>query len=303
MRLFVTGGSGFIGRHLLKEVASRVDACCVPSRSGFAQAQPNVSYVRYDGSTEGLCAALSAFKPDAVIHCAAAGVSPDERDNRYLAEVNSILPARLLVAAQDCGVKAFIHLGSMAEYRPPEDNTLLQEEGPITLHGAYGASKAAATSLLSVLATNQQSSCCVLSLRIFGVYGPGEAQHRLTSQILRKTRKRETVELSAGTQIRDFIYIKDVIGGIWAGLTYAMSCSGGYDIINIGSGHEQSVRDFVLNFCKAGALDTDRLKFGALPMRDTDAPYLVADIRKAKQLLGWQPEWVSRGLEDFFQSL
>jgi len=298
-RLFLTGGSGFIGRHFIRQYADRFEAICAPQRSVSEINDGVVLRPRTDGSNASLCELLSDFKPDAVVNLAAVGVKPGDRDVDDMVRVNACLPGELFAAARMSGARGFVQAGSMAEYAFPDVPRVLMEADPLNYHNSYGASKAAATLLLSAAVTG---ACMgAVTLRFFGVYGPGEGPHRLTSHILREMNKGKRVPLSKGTQERDFIYIKDVLSAIYKAINYANANLGRHEVVNIGSGEAISVKRFAINFCKAGGFSPAGLNFGVQPFRETDAPYLVADIGKAKSLLNWSPQWRgSKGLEDFF---
>lgn len=301
MRLFIPGGSGFIGRNFLANFASEFSEILVPVRGDAPQGSGHTSFKSYGGNVDMICSMLRDFTPDVVINCAAAGIQPGERGRDVLANANIRLPGRLYESAKDSDVSAFIHLGSMAEYAAQDTAKKLVETDAVTYDNIYGVSKVAATTMLATLA--EDFGPAVTSLRIFGVFGPGESPHRLTSHLASKLRSGETIALSAGTQIRDFIYIRDVVDAIQSAVNFALTRDGGHEIINIGSGVGISVHDFVYAFCKAGGLPVDKLDFGALPMRDTDVPFLVANIEKAANLLDWQPQWNGdAGLKDFFRS-
>ena len=301
-RLYITGGRGFIARHFLQTHSYDFEVICAPHRREPSVQEGHIERPKSDGSAEDLCRILKAFKPDVVVNFAASGVKPNNRDADNLTRTNATLAAALFSSARDCGAQGFVQIGSMAEYAAPDTARPLLETDALTYTNRYGTSKAAATLLLSSLA--ESAGIATFTLRLFGVYGPGELPHRLTSHILKQTQSGALVELSAGTQQRDFIYIRDVVSAISAAINSSLSQDGGHEIINIGSGQAISVKDFVLDFCAAGNLPTSGLKFGSLPMRDTDAPYLVADISKAKRLLNWTPKWNHHiGLRDFFKML
>lgn len=301
MKLFITGARGFIGGHFLSQTEHDFAQVVAPQRGEAGSTVRGLHRPGYDGSTAGLCNLLADFEPDVVINCAAAGIHPGERGRRLLADVNSCLPGALFEAAQDSGAQAFVQLGSMAEYSAPKARVKLSESAPTTHENIYGASKSAASSLLSTLAG--EGDLHATTLRLFGVFGPGEAPHRLTSQLITRLTQDEIMPLSAGTQVRDFVYIRDVVSAMDAAVKHSLSAAAGHDIVNIGSGVGQSVHDFVKAFCTAGGFSTDKLDFGAMPMRDTDAPYLVADIQRAKAVLGWSPAWTGpKALTDYFSN-
>ncbi|MEE9272176.1 MAG: NAD(P)-dependent oxidoreductase [Robiginitomaculum sp.] len=290
--LFLTGGTGYIGQAFLQSERTNFSTIIVPTRSADSFQDKNIQYIRTNGTSESLIHLLKKNDPDIVINCAAAGIRPDERDPNYLSKINSYLPVQLLQASRSTKVSRFIQIGSMAEYAPPVARVPLAETHPIGYENTYGTSKAAATLMLSTLAFN--ANIPLITLRLFGIYGPLEAEHRLTTQLLKKLRTGQNVPLSKGTQVRDFIYVKDAVEAMHRASFVDLPAK--HHIINIGTGQGVSVRDFVMSLCTEGNFDQKLLKFGHLPMRDTDAPYLVADTRKAKTLLNWQARWTVKNV-------
>jgi len=276
-QLLLTGGAGFIGGHFLNDYAHKFDRVIVPTRREFISAKPNVEIIPTDGTVFSMVNIVKYSQPNVIINCAAAGIKPRDRNWNTLRETNIDLPVALFSTAQSLGCNTFIQLSSMAEYSPPPTNRPLKETDNLGAQNFYGQSKISSSRLLDKLFSDGRTN--LITLRLFGVFGPGESSHRLTTHIREKIGSGKEVPLSIGTQIRDFIYIKDV------------------------TGYGLSVKDFVMAFCDAGNLDTNQLNFGALPLRDTDIPYLVANIIKAETFLGWKPRWtLDKALLDYFET-
>jgi len=204
---------------------------------------------------------------------------------------NVELPIRLCKTLMKMGGESFIQLGSMSEYdNLPEQMPI--SETHITSKDAnqYGGSKALATRGLMELETENEP-LNIIVLRLFGVFGAKEAPHRLLPSLYKGLAANKNVPMSHGLQIRDFVYIKDVVDAISASLALSRTSHSMKDIINIGSGRPLSVKDFAIAFCKANGFEENLLKFGSLPQRDTDVAFIQSDISKAKALLTWSPKW------------
>jgi len=121
-------------------------------------------------------------------------------------------------------------------------------------------------------------------LRLFNVYGPGEAPHRLLASLSDKLARGVRVPLSDGAQIRDFIYVDDVVE---ACLTAATKPNG-VRALNVCTGRGHSVADFAREACAVLGADQSLLGFGDHPRRPDDIPALVGNADLTASALGWR---------------
>ncbi|WP_434130439.1 NAD-dependent epimerase/dehydratase family protein [Methylocaldum sp. GT1BB] len=288
MRILLTGASGFIGHRLVKLLISRGVSivslgrrpCDIPHTESIVLPALEPERIEY---------AVHNCSFDAVIHLAAAGVHPSDRGSLSLMQINSLLPGVMVSVAAKTGAKAIILAGSSAEYRSPHIAAPLMEESPLETGKLYGASKAAGGML--ALAQGAVHDIPVGVVRLFNVYGPGEAPHRLLPSLLRNLTANQPVELSAGTQIRDFVYIDDACSGLISTLEAVIEkrlASGAY---NLATGVGHTVSDFSRTVARVLKADESLLKFGALPLRPDDLPYVVGDSSILKNVCGWCPKY------------
>jgi nucleoside-diphosphate-sugar epimerase len=200
-----------------------------------------------------------------------------------------MLPAALVTAAAKCGAKAVVIAGSSAEYKASTATTALTGCAELETAKLYGASKAAGG--IMALAQGASRNIPVGVLRLFNVFGPGEAAHRLLPSLLQSLRIGHAVKLSAGTQIRDFVYLDDACAGMLAAmdaLTDHRMSSGAY---NLATGTGNSVADFARAAARLMDADEALLEFGALPFRPDDLPYVVGDATRLRAGAGWNPKF------------
>lgn len=220
-----------------------------------------------------------------MIHLAAAGVSPTDRDSSTIFRVNASLAPQIVSIAAKLGARAVVLAGSSAEYRSPQQFVPLDEDAPLETGKLYGASKAAGGIL--ALANGAAEGLPVGVLRLFNVYGPGEGPHRLLPSLVRDLVASRQVKLSAGTQIRDFVHIDDVCGGLIAALTALADKKMPAGAYNLATGTGRSVGDFARTVARAVNADPALLQFGALPFRPDDLPYVVGSPAKLREACGW----------------
>lgn len=282
MRYLVTGATGFVGRNLVSAL--------------LAAGNRVTSVVRRDDPglpgdivtmTNPLNAAdyrEIASRIDVVVNLIAAGVHPGERDPHLLYRANASFPAELALECASAGVRFFIHLGSCAEYARPVAAEALSELSPLEDVRLYGVTKAAGS--LGVQAACRATGMEGVILRAFNVFGPGEGSHRLFPSVATRIAARERIAMSAGLQVRDFVYIDDVCAAIER---VARSLADGRiepGIYNLGTGHGVTVADFARTVLDVMGGDEMQLDLGAIPMRPDEIPYVVASPTKLERVIG-----------------
>ena len=290
----VTGASGFIGTHLVARLLSEGSRVSVLVRSSSvlpAEWRDRVRIVACDDFSESNFRHLVDTPVEAVFHLAACGVRPNHRDIDEMLRVNVGLPAVLVRLCAEWRA-SMVMAGTFSEYRSPSAQSLVTEDSPLEQNKLYGSSKAAGGLMAGAIAR----SCGVgfRLLRLFKVYGAGEAPHRLLPALVSGLAKRERVAISAGTQVLDFVYIDDVVEAMLRADTHCREV-GGTATWNVATGRAHSVREFAECVATAMKADASLLGFGTIDMRKDDEPWLVGSPDLLRSQLGWQP---SIGLEE-----
>lgn len=295
MRVLVTGGNGFIGRRLIARLheTSGHDVTAVVRDAARASLACRTIALR-EPSVGQLHDVVMQQKPDAIVHLAAAGVDPRDRDVGRLTDINAVWPAALVRAAAEATIPSVIIAGSSAEYAAPLDDRSIPEDAALEYRKLYGATKAAGC--LLALASGSALGVDVAVLRLFNVYGEGEAPHRLLPSIVSAARAGRQILLSAGTQVRDFVDVDDACGAIEAavlGLRSGRLESGPY---NVCSGTGTTVAAFATAVVDALGADRGLLQFGAVPLRPDDLARLVGDPKKFSNATGWSARELRLGI-------
>ncbi len=296
MRVLLTGGTGFIGSALIPYLLTQ--GLSISALGRQAVSLLGVENILVEQLIPGqIEAVLSNRSFDVIIHLAAAGVNPKDRDSANLINVNTILPEFLVRYAARCGAKAVLITGSSSEYSVTAEQEKLTEQAAIETGKLYGASKAAGGIL--ALAQGAASNVSVAVLRLFNVYGYGEASHRLSTSLVSNLITGKRVSLSPGKQIRDFVYIEDVCNGLWQTTQALLADRLSTGAYNLATGIGTSIRDFACLLASCLGESEKLLDFGAIPIRADDLPYVVGDNTQLKKLINWQPTWtLEAGLRD-----
>lgn len=273
VRILVTGGTGFVGRIVVAALAE----------AGFEV----VVGTRATHDVTGPLPDLAGF--GAIVHAATAGAVASQGELIDTLRVNVEGSARLYVAAREAGVPHFLHLGSAYELGP--SNKALDEEAPLHPLGTYGAAKAAGWMVLEQLAKAHGGG--LTGLRLYTLYGPGDDPRRLIPGVVDAVRRGVPIELSAGTQRRDFVWVGDVARLITGMLQHEPPDG----LFHVCTGNALSVLDAAT--VVARTLGGEHLlQFGAIPAHEGATGDLIGVPRKLEtwcrqQNLERLVEWTS----------
>jgi GDP-L-fucose synthase len=244
-RVMVTGGAGFLGTAVVRrlEAAGATEVFVPRSRD-------------YDLRTnDGIRAALGDGRPELVIHLAAVvgGIGANrENPGRFFYE-NAIMGIQLMEAARLAGVEKFVQVGTVCSY-PKFTPVPFREDDlwsgyPEETNAPYGLAKKML--LVQGQAYRAQYGFNVIHLVPVNLYGPGDNFDPASSHVIPALIKKcvDAVETGAdhvdvwgtGSASREFLYVDDAAEGI----TLATERYDGADPVNLGVGHEITIRDLV----------------------------------------------------------
>lgn len=301
--VLVTGGAGYIGSHVVKQLGRRGERLVVLDNlsTGFREAVRYGELVVGDtGDAELVSRIMREHQVESVLHFAAHTIVPESVSNpvKYYKN-NTASTLNLLDCCQKAGVKHFIFSSTAAVYGNLETGTA-REDTPTAPINPYGTSKLVSEWMLRDLcaATSLRS----VVLRYFNVAGSdpdGEiGQSTRNATLLIKVAcevalgKRDKLMVfgtdyptADGTGIRDYIHVHDLASAHLAALDYLRD--GGTTItLNCGYGHGYSVREVISSVERCHG---STLNISEAPRRAGDPPALIADTSAIHNTFSWTP--------------
>jgi NDP-hexose 4-ketoreductase len=297
MRVLLLGASGFLGRHANQALSSETDFEVVRHVHRVA-AQGDAVPLDLVETDHGLAELVERTAPDAVVNCA--GSTSDESSFEAL---NVELVRRLLSAVRSAAPDArLLHLGSAAEYGPTAPGEPISEVTPARPISAYGASKLAATALVT---SAVEGGLDGIVLRVFNPIGAGQPPGSLPGSAARRLREAidngaTSISLGPLDDWRDFLAASDVGGAVVAAVRHS---GPGEPVVNVGRGEAIQVRDVVERLAAIAGFHGDVREDLAPSERSATIPWQAADTALARRLLGWEARRpVDEALEELWRS-
>ncbi|MBL7179275.1 MAG: UDP-glucose 4-epimerase GalE [Pseudomonadota bacterium] len=315
--VLVTGGAGYIGSHMVKELHRKNYNTIVLDNLdyGHREAVNTGIFIQGDLGNKGLMETIFKTHPiDAVMHFSAyAYVGESVLNPRKYYQNNVANTLNLLDAMLNFNVKKFIFSSSCATYGEPI-HIPITEDHPQKPINPYGYTKFMVEQILRDYSTAYHLH--YVSLRYFNAAGAdpdgeiGEDHDPETHLIpltlraaaeasgLKKTKSGEPVVLKVfgndyqtkdGTCIRDYIHVVDLASAHILALERMMA-GGKSDVFNLGNGEGYSVKEVIDTASEVSGID---IPFEYVDRRQGDPAALVGSSAKAKEKLGWKPRYAT----------
>ncbi|MEY2194322.1 UDP-glucose 4-epimerase GalE [Neobacillus sp. BF23-41] len=307
--ILVTGGAGYIGSHVVRDLADRGYSVLVIDNltTGHIEAvDKRAIFIQGDvGDPKLLERIFKTYSIQAVMHFAASCLVGESVVNPLKYYQNNVVETvRLLQKMNEYHIKHFIFSSTCATYGIPNQSTI-HEKLPTNPINPYGKSKLMVETMLN--SNSDSDDLNYIALRYFnvaGAYHSGEIgedhdpETHLIPNILRHLQgKSPYIEIFGddyatpdGTCIRDYIHVTDLSAGHILALEYLLKNQGQKtaEIFNLGNERGVSVLEMI-NLCEqvAGAKANVKIQ----PRRKGDPPQLVASSQKIRGVLGWAPRY------------
>ena len=303
--ILVTGGAGYIGSHVVRQLGERGENVIVLDNlsTGRKEAVLYGTLVVGDtGDREVVLRLLREHNIKSILHFAANTVVPEsvEKPLQYYRN-NTVNVLNLLECCQAAGVEHFIFSSTAAVYGTP-DTLMVTEESPTRPESPYGLSKLMSEWLLRDYAAT--GAIRHVTLRYFNVAGADpearigqatpNATHLIKVAVEALCGKRQSVSVfgtdyptADGTGVRDYIHVEDLAAAHLSALDYLRN-NGKSVTLNCGYGHGYSVLEVLKTAEKVAG---KALNIHYAPRRPGDLAAIAADSSKLRSLLNWQPKF------------
>ncbi len=290
MKVLVTGGAGFIGKHLVKFLLKKNYSVTIFDNFSNSTKE-SISHLIQIGARvieEDIVnpqdIVNATRNQDIVIHLAAKISVSESIDNPTKTfQVNVNGTKNVLAACEKNDVKKLIVSSSAAVYGEGEYDVNLTEESKINPISPYGKSKVMMEEIIKEWKPIHNIKCVVL--RFFNIYGIGQTSEYagVITKFLEKIKQKKSVIIFGdGLQTRDFIAIQDVINSIYNAIQ--SDDSGTY---NIASGESITINELAEQMI---LFSGKKLEKQHIASKKGDIRYSHADISKAKKELGYYPK-------------
>ena len=284
--ILVTGGAGFIGSHLVEELASQgyqvtcLDNFSTGQHNNIAHL-PDVEVIEGDANTADVWRQLSTRTFAAVFHYAATVGIQHTEENPLAVLADAAGLRHVAVFARAGHAKRVIFASSSEVYGDPQQLPEKETDGysgrtPYTTVKMYGEHLCASLW--------QEARVPTVILRFFNVYGPnqrGNAYGFVAAQFIEQALRGQSVTIHGdGQQARDFVYISDNVAAAIAALTSPRAHG---QVINVGTGRETSIEQLAYAVIAAANSDSQLTHTKA---RARDIRRRCADTTRLQELLG-----------------
>lgn len=314
LAVLVTGGAGYIGSHFVKLLIQNGIECIVIdnlSRGHVECLNNSVAFENIDLlEYESLVSTLRSYEIDSVVHFAAFAYVHESVNKPQLYYQNNVVGSlNLLKAIYDVGVRKIIFSSTCSVYGNPR-NLPVSEDEPVNPINPYAKTKLIIEQMLEDF--DAAHGLKFVSLRYFNAAGAdfsgeiGESHdpepHLIPNVLFAALGKREFVNIygndydtTDGTCVRDYIHVNDLAEAHLKALEYLNNFDKS-EIINLGTGKGNSVSEVVAT---AKKITSGEIITKISGRRAGDPAVLIADNKKAKQLLDWSPRF---DLEEIIES-
>lgn len=308
MKILITGADGFIGSHLVEalvrqghDVRAFVLYNSFNSWGWLDRCDDDVKgkFEVFAGDIRDPNGVRTAMKGcDKVLHLAALIAIPYSyhSPDTYV-DTNIKGTLNIVQAARDLGVSKVVHTSTSEVYGTARF-VPITEEHPLQGQSPYSASKIGADQIAMSFYSSFDTPVSIL--RPFNTYGPRQSARAVIPTIITQIANgKRQIKLGAVHPTRDFNYVADTVAGFMAALN---SERGIGQVINIGSNFEISIGDTARTIAEVMAADIEILTDEQrLRPEKSEVERLWASNDKARELLGWQPEY--GGLDGFRRGL
>ena len=280
-KLYIIGGSGFIGKNMVRCLHDRYDILVFDKfiDDVFFAAYPDVKCICMELEKEQI--SEDCITPSYIINLAS--IVTAERD---MGLFDAMIQSNLMVLLNlferfknDDSLKLFVQFGSSEEYGDvPSPFVESMREEP---NSPYALVKQLTTNTAMMLHRNYGFPIVVI--RPVNLFGPLQNKSKFIPYVIEQLKANQPLNVTLCEQKRDFIYVDDFIFGVESLLNHFDSVKG--EIVNIGSGQSMQLRE-IIEICRDALQSKSIINYGAIPYRANEMMDLVCSMDKYNRLVG-----------------
>ncbi len=308
-RVLVTGAAGFVGGHccegLLEDGWQVIgldnfdpfyDRSLKEATLASLRSRPGFRFVEGD-IRDASCLGPLVREANAVLHLAArAGVRPSIAHPETYVSINVLGTATLLEVCRQAGLRRFVFGSSSSVYGDTTPVPFREDAPAVDPISPYAATKRAGELLCSVYA--HLHGFRIAALRLFTIYGPRQRPDLAIHRFTRLLASGQSIEqFGDGSSERDYTHVADIVNGVRGALRWAAADQPGFEIFNVGGSRTVRLDRLIALIAGALGIEPDVKRADS---EEGDVRRTQADISKARQALGYQPQVpIEEGIRQF----
>ena len=287
-KILVTGGSGFIGSHLVRRLVSYGAEVAITTKYNSAvdnirvvDLWDDLRIIEVDFRNLDSSLQIKDFKPDVIFHLAAYNHGGDSFIHQAEAMDSNAKGTVNLLQAYD-GYERFVYMSTSEVYGFQQEVPFVETMRPSPI-SPYSIGKYSGELFAQMLMG--QMAMPITVVRPFNAFGPYQSTRAVIAEMILTCLAGNEIKSTQGKQTREFNFVHNLVDGIVLAASTQEAIG---KVLNLGSGREIAIRDLIQMIHRETGSSSE-LKIGALEDRPTEIWRMCADSTKARDILGWEP--------------